>query len=117
MAVTAARSSIGPRFEVPGSVAPGAALVRAQVRRAIRSLVGQRGGTMLMHAWGGGAVVRVECSVSGAAAVIAVRCEDEAVAAVIRAAGSMMAEECARCGCALARVECAGPAAAALPAA
>ena len=117
MGATAIRSSIGPRFEVPGSVAPGAALLRTQVRRAIRSLVGQRGGTMLMHAWGSGAVIRIECSVSGAAAVVAVRCEDEAVAAVIRASGTMVSDECARCGCALARVECAGPASVALPAA
>jgi hypothetical protein len=117
MVVTATRSTVGPRFEVPGSVAPGAALVRAQVRRAIRSLVGQRGGTMLMHAWGSGAVVRVECVVSGATASVAIRCEDEVVAAVVRDAGVLFADECARCGCALARIEFAGPASAVLPAA
>lgn len=117
MAATVTRCSIGPRFEVPGSVAPGAALLRAQVRRAIRSLVGQRGGTMLLHAWGSGAVVRIECSVAGATATIALRCEDESVAAVIRSSGPLLADECARCGCALARIECAGPASAALPAA
>ncbi len=117
MGVAAIRSSVGPRFQVAGASAPEAALVRAQLRRAIRSLVGQRGGTMLMHAWGTGAVLRVECAVSGATASVAIRCEDESLAAVVRASTAMVEDECARCGCALVRVECAGPASAVLPAA
>ena len=117
MGATAIRSSIGPRFEVPGSVAPGAALLRTQVRRAIRSLVGQRGGTMLLHAWGSGEQLRIECEVAGASAAVTIACSDDAVAAALDRGADQLLSECVRCGCALARIRCAGPATVLLPAA
>ena len=100
---------VGPRFEFPVT-----ALVRAsfrtQLRRAVRSLLGQRGGVMLMTAWGLGTGVRIECTVSGATTAIVVSTDDEVTASMIRSLCDALSLECARCGCALARISCAGPA-------
>ncbi|NBQ14146.1 MAG: hypothetical protein EBU31_05925 [Proteobacteria bacterium] len=74
---------IGPRFEMPIS-APVRASFRTQLRRAVRSLLGQRGGVMLMSAWGLGTEVRIECTVSGATTEIVVSTDDEVTAAMIR---------------------------------
>jgi hypothetical protein len=100
---------VGPRFEIPVA-APVRASSRTQLRRAVRSLLGQRGGVMLMSAWGLGTEVRIECAVSGATTEIVVSTDDEATAALIRSLCDALSLECARCGCALARISCAGPA-------
>jgi len=100
---------IGPRFEMPIS-APVRASFRTQLRRAVRSLLGQRGGVMLMTAWGLGTEVRIECTVSGATTEIVVSTDDEVTAAMIRSLCDALSLECAPCGCALARISCAGPA-------
>jgi hypothetical protein len=111
----AARAMTGSRPDAhPAAADP---LLIAQVRRALRSLLGQRGGTMLLRAWDSGAEVRIDCEVSGASAVAAIRCAAEPCAGAIRAACDALLAECARCGCALARIECTGPARSLLPAA
>lgn len=111
----AARAMTGPRSDAhPAAADP---LLVAQVRRALRSLLGQRGGTMLLHAWGSGAQLRVECEVAGASAAVTVACSDDAVASALDRGADELLSECVRCGCALARIRCAGPATALLPAA
>jgi hypothetical protein len=102
--------SVGPRFEVPGSVPAPLSLLRAQLRRAVRSLIGQRGGTMLLHAWGSGAELRIECVVSAGTAELRIACDDEAVAVQLRMLAEAVATECVRHGCAPSRIECVGPA-------
>ena len=102
--------TVGPRFEVPASVPAPIAVLRAQLRRAVRSLIGQRGGTMLLHAWGSGAELRIECVVHGGAAELRISCDDEAVAVQLRFLAEGIATECARHGCVPSRIECVGPA-------
>ena len=100
---------IGPRFEMPVA-APVRASLRTQLRRAVRSLLGQRGGVMLMSAWGRGTAVRIDGAVAGATTEIVVSTDDEVTAVLIRSLCDALSLECARCGCALARISCAGPA-------
>ena len=114
-----ARAVTAPRLDIEpvARAAAHASLVVTQVRRALRSLLGQRGGTMLLRAWEGGGEVRIDCSVSGATAVADIECGDESCAAAIRAASVELQAECARRGCALAQIECRGPARSLMPAA
>lgn len=109
--------AIGPRFEVPASVPAPIGALRAQLRRAVRSLIGQRGGVMLLHAWGSGASMRIECGVQGAAAELRIACDDECAAAQVRSLAEVIGTECSRHGCKPARIECLGPALSLQPAA
>lgn len=84
--------------------------LRAQVARAVRALVGQRGGIMLLRPWGGGSTVRIECSLAGAVASVALRCEDERALPALRASVDGVRAACARGGCVLGHVETSGPA-------
>jgi hypothetical protein len=111
------RATIGPRFDVTSIRSSADAPFAAQLRRALRSLLGQRGGTMLLHARGSGATVRIACEVSGASASAAIVCAEAADADAVRRSADALLAECARCGCALARIECVGPSHALLPAA
>lgn len=81
----------------------------AQVARAVRALVGQRGGIMLLRPWGGGATVRIECSFAGAVASVVLRCEDERALPALRASVDGVRAACARGGCVLGHVEANGP--------
>jgi len=84
--------------------------LRVQVARAVRALVGQRGGIMLLRPWGGGSTVRIECSLAGAVASVALRCEDERALPALRASVDGVRAACARGGCVLGHVETSGPA-------
>ncbi len=84
--------------------------LRAQVARAVRALVGQRGGIMLLRPWGGGSTVRIECSLAGAVASVALRCEDERALPALRASVEGVRAACARGGCVLGHVEASSPA-------
>lgn len=84
--------------------------LRAQVVRAVRALVGQRGGIMLLRPWGGGSTVRIECSLAGSVASVALRCEDERALPALRASVDGVRAACARGGCVLGHVETSGPA-------
>ena len=109
--------AIGPRFEVPGSVPAPVGALRAQLLRAVRSLIGQRGGVMLLHAWGSGASMRIDCAVQGATAELRIACDDECVAAQLRSLAEVVGTECSRHGCKPSRIECLGPARSLQPAA
>ena len=61
--------------------------------------------------------LRIECEVAGAAAAVTIACSDDAVAAALDRGADRLLSECVRCGCALARIRCAGPATVLLPAA
>jgi hypothetical protein len=93
------------------SLVPQASAVASQSRRALRALIAQRGGTMLLRLWSGGAELRIDCVMSGASAELAFSTRDDVVAAVLRALVPAFESECARCGVGHARVTCAGPAA------
>ena len=101
---------VGPRFAVQHSEAAPADAFAPQLRRAVRSLLGQRGGTMLMRAWGSDAEVRIECSVADGEASVLVSTPDAELASAVRGMVGLVRHECARAGTALARVECIGPA-------
>ena len=111
------KPSVGPRFEVGSPWGREHATLLRQVRRALRSLLGQRGGTMLLHAWGSGEQLRIECEVAGASAAVTIACSDDALAAALDRGADQLLSECVRCGCAPARIRCAGPATVLLPAA
>jgi hypothetical protein len=111
------RAAIGPRFDVTALPASPDAPFAFQLRRALRSLLGQRGGTMLLHSRGSGATVRITCETSGASASASIACAEPADADAVRRCADALLAECARCGCALARIECVGPSRALLPAA
>lgn len=104
-----APASVGPRFEIPGSVPVPLAALRAQAVRAVRSLIGQRGGTMLLRAWGSGAEVRIDCAIDGPSVALRITCGDEALSVQLRSLAATIATECARHGCAPSRIECLGP--------
>lgn len=108
--VSAVHVSAGPRIRIPDAAVPSSCL-RTQLRRAIRALIGQRGGTMLLAAWPTGASVRIDCAIAGATANVDIATNDDATAVAIRAVEDAVSTECARCGCALVRVSCTGPAA------
>ena len=90
---------------------PQAAAVASQARRALRALLAQRGGTMLLHLWSGGAQLRIDCALSGPSAELVFSTRDDVVAAVLRALAPAFEAECARCGVRHARITCSGPAA------
>lgn len=104
-----ALASVGPRFEIPGSVPAPVAALRTQAVRAVRSLIGQRGGAMLLRAWGSGAELRIDCAIDGRSVALRVTCGDEAIAAQVRSLAGTIATECARHGCTPSRIECLGP--------
>lgn len=102
-----------PRFEMPESACPARSDTdRLQLRRALRALLGQRGGAMLMTLHGGfrGVQLRMDCSVESGAAAVAITTADEAAAQLVRGSTELLRFECARCGYDLARVQCTGPA-------
>ena len=103
----------GPRFQVPvQSPLQGAAaeaLLQAQLRRAVRALIDQRGGVLLMRTWGVESTVRIECTVARATASIVLSTDNDETASVIRGMSDALTTECARRGCALARISCAMP--------
>jgi hypothetical protein len=90
---------------------PQAAEVASQARRAVRALLAQRGGTMLLRLWSGGAELRIDCALSGRQAEFVFSTCDEVVAAVLRALVPAFEAECVRCGAAHARITCSGPSA------
>ncbi|MFM8873628.1 MAG: hypothetical protein ACKOJI_09810 [Phycisphaerales bacterium] len=93
------------------TMVPLAAAVASQARRAVRALLAQRGGTMLLTLWSGGAELRIDCTWSGRSAELVFATRDEVVAAVLRALAPAFESECARCGIVHARITCSGPAA------
>ena len=93
------------------AMVPQAAEVASQARRAVRALLAQRGGTMLLRLWSGGAELRIDCTLAGRSADLAFATRDEVVSAVLRALAPAFESECARCGMAHARITCSGPAA------
>ncbi|MFM8697958.1 MAG: hypothetical protein ACKOTD_07495 [Phycisphaerales bacterium] len=93
------------------TMVPQAAAVASQARRAVRALLAQRGGTMLLRLWSGGAELRIDCTWSGRSAELVFATRDEVVAAVLRALAPAFESECARCGIVHARITCSGPAA------
>lgn len=99
---------VGPRFSIP--LGGESSLLAMQLQRGVRTLVGQRGGVLLMHAWGIGTNIRMECEVSGAFVSLLVVTDDDETAALMRVSTRMLEQTCARCGYGLARVSCAGPA-------
>jgi hypothetical protein len=99
----------GPRFQLPAQGAVGHALLQTQLRRAVRALIDQRGGVLLMRAWGTDASVRIECTVARATASIVLSTDNDETASVIRGMSDALTTECARRGCALARISCAMP--------
>ena len=104
-----ALASAGPRFEIPDTVPAPVAALRAQAVRAVRSLIGQRGGIMLLRAWGSGAELRIDCAFDGPSVALRITCGDEAVAAQVRSLAGAIATACARHGCTPSRIECLGP--------
>ena len=103
----------GPRFQVPAQSplqgAAAEALLQAQLRRAVRALIDQRGGVLLMRTWGFDSTVRIECTVARATASIVLSTDNDETASVIRGMSDALTTECARRGCALARISCAMP--------
>jgi hypothetical protein len=104
-----ALAAVGPRFEIPESVPAPIAAVRAQVVRAVRSLIGQRGGIMLLRTWGSGGEVRIVCAIDGPSLALRITCGDETVAGQVRSLAGTIANECARHGCTPSHIECLGP--------
>lgn len=123
MAVTVPSSFvIGPRFAIPVEEASARSPFATQLRRAVRSLVAQRGGLMLLRAWGSGADVRIECVLQGGAASLVLSTPDEDAAVAVRAHVARIVRESVRrreAGSggsvdtllAHARISCVGPAA------
>ena len=110
----AVQRSVGVRHgraPVARAMVPQAAVVASQARRAVRALLAQRGGTMLLRLWSGGAELRIDCAWSGRSAELVFATRDEVVAAVLRALAPAFESECARCGIVHARITCSGPAA------
>lgn len=95
----------------PRSLVPQASAVASQARRALRVLLAQRGGTMLLRLWSGGAELRIDCAVTGSSADVTFSTRDDVVAAVLRALSPAFEAECSRCGATHARIACSGPAA------
>lgn len=91
------------------AMVPQAAEVASQARRAVRALLAQRGGTMLLRLWSGGAELRIDCTLAGRSAELAFSTRDDVVAAVLRALVPAFEAECARCGTPHARITCSAP--------
>ena len=81
-----------PRFELADPASGAVRADRLRLRRGVRSLVGQRGGVMLLTLASVGAEVRIDCRMARAGVSLE------------------LATECARLGLALDRIACAGPA-------
>lgn len=106
----AAEFRAGPRFRLVDSAPGPVPALPAQLRRALRILLRQGGGVMLLHACTTGASVRLDCSVSGSRATLELGTADEPTSAALRSACDGLVLDAAHLGVALVRVSCAGPA-------
>lgn len=79
------------------------------VRRAVRALLRQMGGTMIVQLRGCGAVVRMECSLQDGVALFVARSSSDAGMAVVVRSKLGVDAECTRAGCELQRLESSAP--------
>ncbi len=110
MEVLAGIQGVGNVAREPKAAGVDVRALVAQIGRAVRALVAQRGGIMLLRPWGGGATVRVECTLSGSVATVVMRCEDDRALPALRSSTERVRAACARGGCVLGDVEASGPA-------
>jgi hypothetical protein len=99
-----------PRFELADPASGVLRTDRLRLRRALRSLVGQRGGVMLLTLDSFGAEVRIDCRISAAEVALELATDDADAAELLRGSFELLRTECARLGLALGRIGCAGPA-------
>ncbi len=110
MEVLAGIQGVGTVSREPSPACVDVRALVSQVARAMRELVGQRGGIMLLRPWGGGSTVRVECALNGSVASVVLRCEDERALPALRSSFDGVRAACARGGCVLGALEALGPA-------
>lgn len=99
-----------PRFELSDPASAAVRADRLRLRRAVRSLVGQRGGVMLLTLGALGAEVRIDCRMGRAEVALELATDRADAAEFLRGSFDLLRLECARLGLALDRIACAGPA-------
>lgn len=99
-----------PRFELADPASAAVRADRLRLRRGVRSLVGQRGGVMLLVLASVGAEVRIDCRMArpGVSLELATDCAE--ASELLRGSFELLRTECARLGLSLDRIACAGPA-------
>lgn len=78
-----------------------------RLRRALRALLRQRGGSMVMRLPACGAPVRMDCSLDGCLAAVVIRSGTATVHSIAQMAFAALQAECARAGYRDAAIECA----------
>ena len=87
---------VGPRFAFPVQGASPQSPFARQLMRAVRSLIGQRGGVMLLRSWESGADVRIECSFEASSVAVVLVSAHEETADALRAHAARIGRECGR---------------------
>jgi hypothetical protein len=87
---------VGPRFAFPVPGASSQSPFARQLVRAVRSLIGQRGGVMLLRSWDSGADVRIECSFDGTSVSVVLLSAHDETAGALRAHAARIGRECSR---------------------
>ena len=99
-----------PRFELSDPASGAVRADRLRLRRGVPSLVGQRGGVMLLTLASVGAEVRIDCRMARAGVSLELATDCAEAAELLRGSFELLRTECARLGLALDRIACAGPA-------
>lgn len=99
-----------PRFELADPASSAVRADRLRLRRGVRSLVGQRGGVMLLTLASVAAEVRIDCRLARAGVSLELSTECAGAAELLRGSFEVLRTECARLGISLDRIACAGPA-------